>query len=212
MTVLGITSILAAAVAGCGSVMGYLGWLKLTRSQQWTAGFLLASVVAAAVGDTARSLGFTNAWVGNLWQLTLPGLLMPALISTMPLRQRAIYRGVQRIAVLLWFVWFFVLGHLFEFTTFFHAGSCIAVVLLSLTTMPDLCYTAKRLWRSPAFLLSVGAALACACDVLPHSVALTWVVKNNSTFMLMWIARNCMWAVGYAFMAYSLYLEVPDVR
>jgi hypothetical protein len=206
---LDVSSIAAASTASWGAVLGSFFWRRLSTSQRWAATFLGSASACSIAGDIVRRLGFSNAWVGNLWQLAIPGLLMPALISAMGAHQHSIYRAVQRVAVLSWIIYFLVLGHLGEFTTFFHASTCVATVLLSLTLLFEECFKPQDLRKSPAFMLGVGAGLACAFDVVPHSSFIFWALHGKPEFVVMWVIRNIAWAAGYAVIAYSLYFEVP---
>lgn len=202
---LDVTSVLAAATASVGATFGAAYWPKLRESQRWTFAFLTISALSALVADVARLMGHTNAWIGNLWQLSVVGLLLPGVIHAMPHPERLIYKSIQRGLVLAWVIYFLLLRHLFEFTTLFHASACLAVVFTSLTMLYELCFTEASLRRSPSFLLGVGAALACAFDVIPHSGFVQWSMQGNSLFITTWIIRNIAWAAGYAVMAYSIY-------
>ena len=207
LTSLDATSALAASVAGLGAILGARYWRLLCSSRRWAVSFLVVSALSAVVADSLRVSGHANAWVGNLWQLSVVGLLLPGVVQAVPGQDRVIYRSIQRGLVLTWVIYFILLRHLFEFTTLFHASACIAVVFASLSMLYSLCFTEPSLPRSPAFLLGVGAALACAFDVIPHSGFIEWSLKGESLFIATWVVRNVAWAAGYLVMTYSVYVE-----
>lgn len=206
LRLLDLTSSIVSALAGGGCLLGSRRWSRLPPAQRWLTAFLGASFAAGVVGDVVRKLGHANAWVGNLWQAAIPGLLMPALIAGLPKAEHSIYRAVQRVLMLVWICYFLVYGHLGEFSLGFHACACIATSLLALTLMFRRCFVDNSLAKSPEFIAGVGAWLACATDVLPHAAYAGWAMRGESLLLILWVVRNAAWGLGYLLMAYAIWL------
>lgn len=203
---LDLTSSVASALSGVGCLLGSRKWAKLTQSQRWLTAFLGASFAAGALGDIVRKLGQSNAWVGNLWQAAIPGLLMPALVAALPSYEHVVYRSVQRVLMLAWACYFIGFGHINEFSLGFHVCACISVALLSLTLMFRRCFVDPSLPKSPEFIAGVGAWLACATDILPHAAYAGWAMRGESLLLILWVVRNTAWGFGYLLMAYAIWL------
>lgn len=198
---------LADLLALVGFGLGLWRWRALDRSRRFLVGFLGVSAACGILQAAFRSIGLTTAWVGNVWDLAVLLLLVPACLMVMRSGPRELFRPIQIIAVAGW-VWInIVLGGIPNYNDIASMGFYALLGLIGAVLFSQFIEDPLRPMSKPAFILAL-VALSVGCVDAVNSLALShyWTLHHGVLVGLM-VIRNAVWCGAYALLAYSLLLD-----
>lgn len=191
-----------AIIALVGGGLGLMRWSNLGSTQRWLTVFLCVSGVLGALSAILRIMGYENPWIGNLWALSIPTILLPAFIHFMPPESRVNYWGVQRIAVIVWLVYFVAMANLLDFSMVYQAAQCMIGLVFSVGLLDEITRRGVHDAHWPGAWLALTGIFVFGCDALPNMADKEWMYRNESSQQAVWAIRNAAWCVGYGIMSY----------
>lgn len=215
---------LADLLAAFGLLAGMARFGKLGTPRKLVTAFLGVSG-ACGLGQTFfRALGYSPACFGNIWELAVLGLLLPALMMMMRAHLRQVFKPLQGMAVLVWLVVFLGAGDLPKPIGLASLGFYALLAAASFTVISQFVEDGHNAWKKPGFVIAFGCMVAAFSDVIMLVVKLrvmqdmatahmSWdafaIVNTHEASVLVWVttARNFLWCVAYGLIGYSMTLE-----
>lgn len=198
---------LADLLALIGFALGVWRWGKLERCAKWLTAFFGASAACGFGQSILFTEGHQTAWAGNLWDLSLLCLFIPACMFRMRHNLVQYIRPLLAVAIGMWLLFNVAVGDLPEFDNYL---SLIFYGLLSLvgaTMLSQFLDDSLELLHKPGFIMGLVALSAGLVDAL-LSLALSHYGSLSKGFLIgLMIFRNTIWCIAYAALSYSLFLK-----
>lgn len=189
MELLLVIVMVGAACMWIGGGLGLSKWESIPRSHQILAWYLLASGAAETVSVGLFFAGRSNIVAGNLWELSIGTLLLPAVAHLVPDIWARAVRLSAVLAVVVWVFWFgliFGLDGLFRGYHLWVAGLCLLV--------------GSRI-RPEHGDLRLALMLGFIGDMLVYIPQETWLDVCPDW---VWQGRALVWLVAYFLMTRSM--------
>ena len=198
---------IADFLALLGFGVGMWKWRKLDRSRRFLVGFMAVSAFCGIGQAALRGTGFTTAWIGNVWDLSVLALLVPSCLMVMRSNLREPFKPIQILAVGAW-VWVnIVLGGMPKYDDLASMAFYAFLGLVGAVLFSQFIEDPLKPWRKPEFVLA-SVALTAGCVDAVNSLALShyWTLHHSVLVGLMML-RNAVWCGAYALLTYSLILR-----
>jgi hypothetical protein len=203
-----------AALARVGDLLALLGfclgaglWGSIDRPRRLMTLFLGASA-ACGLGQAAlKEAGLGTGAFGNLWDLSLLLLLLPALQSGMRHHLRTTIEPLRWVAVAVWCTLCLALGRLPEFNDAASIGYYGLVAACGAFLVFQCVDGTGPLLRERCFVWgSTILTMGCLDALTTLAISRPGVLPDMTLIRLM-VARNAAWCGAYGFLAYSLILR-----
>lgn len=198
---------LADLLALVGFGLGLWRWRGLDRSRRFLVGFLGVSAACGILQAAFRSIGLTTAWVGNVWDLAVLLLLVPACLMVMRSGPREPFRHIQILAVAGW-VWInIVQGGIPNYNDIASMGFYALLGLIGAVLFSQFIEDPLKPMSKPAFILALVALAAGSMDAIASLALSHYEALHHGLLVGLMMTRNAVWCGAYALLAYSLRLD-----
>lgn len=198
---------LADILSLLGFGVGLWRWSYFGRSSKWLTVFLGVSAACGFGQSLLFHLGYHTAWAGNVWDLALLTLFIPACMFRMQTEVRQYIRPLLTIAIGMWVLYNVAVGELPIFDnylslTFYGLLSIVGAMMLYRFLDDSI-----HLLYKPGFLIGLVALSVGLSDSL-LSLALSHYASLSQDFLVdLMVFRNTVWCGAYVVLGYSLFLE-----
>lgn len=198
---------IADVVALFGAFLGLWRWRSLDASRRLLVAFLGASAFCGLGQAILHSLGFGTAWFGNLWDLSILVLLIPACMMVMRSKLREPFKPLQLLAVGLWIVVNIALGGIPHFDDLLSMAFYGLLALVGAALFSQFIDDPLKPFRKPEFILGLVALAAGSVDAITSLAMSHYEALHPALVVGIMTARNAVWCGAYALLAYSLTLK-----
>lgn len=195
------------ALALIGFMIGAWRWGYLDRSRKLIVAFLGVSAFCGIGQALLRFTDYTTAWMGNLWDLSVLMLLVPACMVVMRSRFRNPLKPILVLLLGAWTVWNLGMGGMASFNDLLSMAFYGLLAFCGAVMFTQFIEDPLKPFHKPEFILSLVALAAGSMDAL-NSMALAGFKGFSLEFLTgMMTTRNAVWCGAYALLAYSLMLK-----
>lgn len=198
---------LADFLALLGFGVGLWKWRGLDRSRRFLVGFMGVSVACGILQAAFRSIGLTTAWVGNVWDLAVLLLLVPACLMVMRSKLRNPFKSLQILAVGLWLFVNIAMGEIPQFDDLVSMAFYGLLALVGAALFSQFIDDPLKPFRKPGFILALVALAAGSMDAITSLALSHYEALHHGLFVGLMMTRNAVWCGAYALLAYSLRLD-----
>lgn len=197
---------LADLLALSGLFLGLWQWKMLDRSRRLLVGFMGISALTGIGQTLLIHMDLHTAWFGNLWDLSILVLLIPACMLVMRSYFRNPFKPLQIIAVGAWLVVNIAMGGIPQFNDLVSMSFYGLLALVGAALFSQFIDDPMRPFSKPEFILALVALAAGSVDAITSLALSHYEALNAGLLVGMMITRNAVWCCAYALLAYSLTL------
>lgn len=197
----------ANVLAFLGFMVGLWRWKHLESSRRLIVGFLAASSLCGFGQTVLKDFALTTAWSGNLWDLSILVLLLPACMMVMRSKLREPFKPLQLLAVGLWAVVNIAMGGIPHFDDLVSMAFYGLLALVGAALFSQFIDDPLKPFRKPEFILGLVALAAGSVDAITSLAMSHYEALHPVLVVGIMTARNAVWCGAYALLAYSLLLK-----
>lgn len=198
---------LADFLALLGFGVGLWKWRGLDRSRRLLVAFLGASALCGLGQTVLHDMAFTTAWFGNLWDLSILVLLVPACMMVMRSKLRNPFKPLQILAVGLWLFVNIAMGEIPQFDDLVSMAFYGLLALVGAALFSQFIDDPLKPFRKPEFILALVALAAGSMDAITSLALSHYEALHHGLLVGLMMTRNAVWCGAYALLAYSLRLD-----
>lgn len=198
---------LADFLALFGFALGVWRWKRLETCAKWLTLFFGASCACGYGQSLLFSMGYQTAWAGNLWDLSLLCLFIPACFFRMRRALVQYIRPLLTVAIGLWIAFNVAAGDVAQFDNYLSMSFYGLLGLVGATMLSQFLDDSLKLLSKPGFIMGLVALSVGLVDAL-LSLALSHYSSLSQPFLVgLMVFRNAVWCLAYAVLTYSLFLK-----
>lgn len=202
----------ANVLAFIGFLIGLGRWRHLETSRRLLVAFLGASALCGLGQTVLHDMAFTTAWFGNLWDLSILVLLVPACMMVMRSKLRNPFKPLQILAVGLWLFVNIAMGEIPQFDDLVSMAFYGLLALVGAALFSQFIDDPLKPFRKPEFILALVALAAGSMDAITSLALSHYEALHHGLLVGLMMTRNAVWCGAYALLAYSLLLKRRDHR
>lgn len=198
---------IADVLAFAGALLGLWRWRSLDASRRLLVAFLGVSAFCGLGQAILHSLGFGTAWFGNLWDLSILVLLVPACMMVMRKGLRNPFKPIQLLAVGAWVIVNIAMGGIPHFDDLVSMAFYGLLALIGAALFSQFIDDPLKPFRKPEFILALVALAAGSMDAITSLALSHYEALHHGLLVGLMMTRNAVWCGAYALLAYSLTLK-----
>lgn len=193
------------ALLGC--IVGLWRWRELQTSRHLLTAFLGVSALCG-FGQAVLSVeGFSTAWFGNLWDLSILLLLIPACMMVMRRGYRNPLKPLHLLAVGAWVFYYLAIGGIPNFDDYLSMTFYAFLALVGAALLSQYLDDSIELRKKPGFILGITALGVGMLDALTSFAMAHYDAIGIGFLTGLMTLRNAVWCGAYLLFAYSLLLK-----
>lgn len=195
-----------------GFMAGAWLWHSLASVQRSIVAFLGVSAFCGAGQFLLHVTGYSTAWFGNVWDLSVLVALIGACLNVMRSKSRYTISALRCGGVTAWVTVNLLMGGLMVFNDDLSLAIYGILALSGALLLSQFMDDSVRLMRKPEFILGLVCLGAGLMDAI-NSISLSHYHSLGHSFVVnMMMARNAVWLLAYGMLTYSLTLEARKSR